>query len=337
MTEAALSDGIALSENEESALSERARMMNHLEMKYGRGVSESDILDSLKLSALAIKYQNELSKSYVLSDDEIETIYAQNRYEYENCDFIKYELNYNTEYIFDYQSAKEHVDTLLTCSDETEFTNTVKNILTNVMKISDANAAATVSGLKTENFTYNGNEPASEWLFGERKQYDTSMIDDRDNNKFYVYMITDTPKKDTEKCVSVRNILVRSKENAAAILQQWQEGNSSEEEFSYLAWAYSTDSATAFDGGLRKFFKKGQLTEEIDKWCFDENRNCGDCDIIETDYGWYIIYWIGECDYNWRSDIISSERERYLSEKKKEFAQKYAVTVNENLLNKLDF
>ena len=337
MAEAARADGISLSALEESALAERAHMMTGLDINYGRGVTEKDILDSLKLSALSAKYKEHLSESLAISDEEIEIFYLQNRYAYEKCSFIKYELKYGTEYIPDYETAKTYVNGLLAAKSDAEFTSSVKGILTDIMEISDANAEATVSGLKTEGFYYDEDELASEWLFGGRKQYDTCMIDNKDGNSFYVYMITAVPERNVEKCVSVRHILVGSEKNATDLLEQWKSGNATEEEFSYLALAYSTDSGSAFNGGLYEYVEKGQMVKEFDTWCFDSRRNIGDCDVVKTDYGFHVIYWMGESEECWRSDVISSMREDYVMTKTAELAKKYQITVNEEAINKLDF
>lgn len=336
IAEAAREEGITLSESEEAALAERAHMMMDLEIDYGKGVTEEDIFDSLKLSAISAKYKEHLSEICVISEEDIEMLYIQNRYAYEKCSFIKYELKYGTEYIPDYETAKTYVNSLLATESDTEFTSLVKSILTDVMKINDANAEATVSGLKTENSYYDEDEPASEWLFGERKQFDTCMIDNKDGNSFYIYMITVVPEREIEKCVSVRHILVGNEENAAALLEKWKNGNATADEFSYLAMAYSTDSGSAFNGGLYEFVKKGQMVKEFDAWCFDSSRKVGDCDVIKTDYGYHVIYWMGESEEGWRSDVISSAKEDYITAKIAGFAQKYPITVNKEAINMLD-
>ena len=66
--------------------------------------------------------------------------------------------------------------------------------------------------------------------------------------------------------------------------------------FADYAHSHSADADTALDGGLYQHLRKGQLTEELDAWCFDEARQSGDVEIIRTACGYHIVYFCGSTD-----------------------------------------
>lgn len=76
---------------------------------------------------------------------------------------------------------------------------------------------------------------------------------------------------------------------AEALLAQWSK-KKTEENFSDLAFRNSQDTGSSENGGLYSGLKKGQLTEQLDAWCFDPSRQAGDTTIIRTDCGYHILY-----------------------------------------------
>lgn len=60
--------------------------------------------------------------------------------------------------------------------------------------------------------------------------------------------------------------------------------------FAQLATEISTDEGSRLDGGLYSQVRQGQLTEKLDQWCFDENREAGDWDMIRSEYGVHIVF-----------------------------------------------
>ena len=79
---------------------------------------------------------------------------------------------------------------------------------------------------------------------------------------------------------------------AEAILNEWLSGEMTEETFSALAKEYSDDSGSISAGGLYLNVYKGKMVEEFDAWCFDSSRQEGDYDIIKTQHGYHIMYYV---------------------------------------------
>lgn len=109
-----------------------------------------------------------------------------------------------------------------------------------------------------------------------------------------------------------------AKASAEEILAQWKAGEATEESFAALASEKTTDTGSSSNGGLYENVYPGQMVTAFNDWCFDESRNPGDTDIVETEYGYHVMYFVGTGDTNYRdfmvkNDLISSEMESWYS------------------------
>ena len=98
--------------------------------------------------------------------------------------------------------------------------------------------------------------------------------------------------RDDYHTVSIRHILVSDQDKADEILSEYQSGAQTEDAFAALASANSSDSS-ASNGGLYTNIYKGQMVEAFEDWCFDPSRQPGDTGIVETAYGYHVIYFVG--------------------------------------------
>lgn len=80
----------------------------------------------------------------------------------------------------------------------------------------------------------------------------------------------------------------------------------SEENFSKLASTYSTDPGSKNNGGLYEGIYPGQMVTAFNDWCFDTVREPGDCDVVETEYGYHLIYFVKRQDTTYRDFLIET-------------------------------
>ena len=66
--------------------------------------------------------------------------------------------------------------------------------------------------------------------------------------------------------------------------------------FAELANKKSEDPGSAADGGRYQELRKGQLSAELDAWCFDDARQSGDVEIIRSDVGCHVVFFRGSTD-----------------------------------------
>ena len=143
--------------------------------------------------------------------------------------------------------------------------------------------------------------------------------------------------KEQYPTVAVRHILVKAeaaedgtytdeakeaaKAKAEEILKEWEEGDKTEESFAALAEEYSEDPGSNTNGGLYDSVMQGQMVEEFDAFCFDENRKSGDTAIVygeSASYaGYHVMYFVGEGDpannETGRSYIASEKMSEWLT------------------------
>lgn len=96
-----------------------------------------------------------------------------------------------------------------------------------------------------------------------------------------------------------------AKDAAQALLDQWNAGVKTEESFAELANKES-DDGDGTTGGLYEKVYPGQMVEAFNDWCFDANRKVGDVELVETEFGWHIIYFVGDNEMNYRDFMISN-------------------------------
>ena len=163
------------------------------------------------------------------------------------------------------------------------------------------------------------------------------------------YVVLFTGKNDNEvELVNVRHILVsfegdaqedgtyseEVKETARAsaeeILNEWKSGDATEDSFAALANEKSTDTGSNTNGGLYEDVYPGQMVTAFNDWCFDSARKSGDTGIVETTYGYHVLYYVGTTgqtyrDYQIVNELISSDMEAW----SQELLESYTVTMGD--------
>lgn len=106
-------------------------------------------------------------------------------------------------------------------------------------------------------------------------------------------------------------VLVEAYKQTKDILNEYNSGEKTEEAFAALADQYSTDPGSVGEktlgGGLYTDIERGGMVDEFDAWIFDEARKPGDVEIIKTQFGFHIMYFVGANDEaSWIKSIRSS-------------------------------
>ena len=144
--------------------------------------------------------------------------------------------------------------------------------------------------------------------------------------------------------VNVRHILITwedadedgtptDEEKAAALTEaqrilSYYQTEATEEHFAELANQYSTDPGSNTNGGLYEGVYPGQMVEAFNDWCFDESRQPGDNDIVETNYGYHIMYFVGTGEpISWRESILDDYRYDKMTAIVEELTARYPLSV----------
>lgn len=151
-------------------------------------------------------------------------------------------------------------------------------------------------------------EDAATWAFADdRKVGDKSVFQKESGECFIVWL------KQTQFpaiTVDVRHILIplqddpqsqeeatteeiaAAKNKAEQLLIKWKEGDKTAESFGEIAITSSVDSGSAENGGLIEDVTAGSMVPPFENWCFDPSKKPGDTDIVETEYGFHIMYMV---------------------------------------------
>ncbi len=109
---------------------------------------------------------------------------------------------------------------------------------------------------------------------------------------------------------------------AERILELYNNGDQSELSFALLAEQYSQDTGlTSYYGGLYEGVTEGYMVTEFEDWSMDESREYGDTGIIQTDYGYHVMYFVYQ-EPSYKAEII------YLLN-----SQKTAKTIEDSEIN----
>lgn len=111
------------------------------------------------------------------------------------------------------------------------------------------------------------------------------------------------PEEDEDGNVS-DEALTAAQTQAQEILDLWL-ADPTEDYFAELANTYSEDGGSNTNGGLYSYVYEGKMVEEFNDWCFDETRAEGDYAIVQTTYGFHIMYFVGH-SCQWK-DVVADE------------------------------
>ncbi len=269
--------------------------------KKDDGEDHREVSSSEKTSGVTNELKSQMNRK------EIDIIYNENKSDYDLVDLRIYEAeNQNDARTF-----------LSVVTDEESFiAEAAKRNENNPYYDADYDTKL-VAVLKSE--ATNLSEDCAEWLFDEETNIgDSKIFASKNGTTYYVIMLTATPHQvDT---VSVRHILfmtmdlntgiefseseaTEKKKEAQDALERWQEGNKTSESFAALATELTEDTGSKSTGGLYENIRPGQMIKEFDEWIFDKNRKPGDTAIVETDYGYHVMYFEENCGKYYEATI----------------------------------
>lgn len=110
-----------------------------------------------------------------------------------------------------------------------------------------------------------------------------------------------TPEDADGDKVSTDEEKAAAKSKAEELLNQFL-SDPTEQNFATLANENSTDPGSKDKGGLYEDVYPGQMVQSVNDWCFDASRKPGDTGIVETSYGYHIMYFVGQTEnYYWKT------------------------------------
>ena len=283
---------------EADAASLGVTLKEYLPSMYGKYATVKRITPILEESYYANAYYDYLSESLDITDEELAAYYNDNTKTFDSVDYrlIKVEA--------EIPQGESTVDEEgnATVEDPTE------------EQIAEAMAAAkekadkqllfvATDGELFENAKFNQTAfYYNDWLFDpERKEGDTTVIEDKGNHCYYVVCF-ESRYLDEVKSVTAR-IIMTAADKSEEIKAEFEAKGSTEEAFVALVEKYSEDAYTNLKGGLYEEITASALSEELGDW-LSGDRKAGDFYTGKGSDGYYYaVYFVEQGREEWKTNI----------------------------------
>jgi len=289
---------------------------------FGAAVNADDVKNCMELTALAAKYSNDFTASLNYSDEQLEAYYDANKTTFEGVDVIAITIPSNTYQETDAdgnpvgdataasKTAQEKAEALAASANVDEFNAGIRDFLLNDRGNAEADVDAMVEQCYSEHVTASALSDAAEWAFSA-KVGETYVSGGAGASQYTVYYLAKTAYRDDTPGRNIRHILFTNTTyaddaKANEVYAEWEAAGFTEEKFLELNNQYNEDSSIT-NGGLYENVLPGQMVTEFNDWMFDASRKTGDHGIVETTYGWHIMYYVGESERAaWQAEAISA-------------------------------
>ncbi len=328
------------------AESENMTLTNFMAKYFGKGATQETLTPAFERLLLAQKFARQKKTATVISDADIEKYYNEHKNDYDVVTYRAFTFKSDAadtatdaEKTTAAAAAHTKAEAMATLvSDEESFK---AQALANATA-DEKNTYATSDASLVTNARYSGisSLPQSQWLFDSaRKAGDKTVVDETGSaGSTVLYFLSRSI--DNQPRVNVRHILIRADEASATdaelaaakakaeeILAQYRAGAQTEEAFAELARANSADS-NASDGGLYTNIYPGQMVDTFNAWIFDKSRQPGDTGIVQSNYGYHVMYFVGQAGEEWKINIHDVLAEQAYDAYLKDLKASYPYEMN---------
>lgn len=212
-----------------------------------------------------------------------------------------------------------------------------------------------VDGTLTTGSAYSDTTDLGKWAFAKdgdtytRKVGDKTVIASEDKDTYTAYYLLKTVYRDESLTKNVRHILIsldssdeqnglpdeEAKAKADELLEKFNAGDKSEDSFAALAKENTMDPGSKQEGGLYENVKSGAMVAQFNDWIYDSARVAGDTGIVKTDYGYHVMYFVGDGVASWYADADQRIRDKDYEEKYNGLKEKYTVTFDDEVIAKV--
>lgn len=345
----------------------------YISSTFGEGLTEKDVLENLEQTTLASKYYKKIYDGFTYTDEQYEKTYNENKESYQYVDFLTFTFGYGAKDSSESsvtideaqkEKAKKAAEELAKVKSEQEFKDYITKYLKenpDYVNISaensysqeefDAAVTSQVNSALKQKYAYEKTTDAGKWMFDDtRKVNETYLFEG--TSSYSVVMLLKTPYRDESILKNVRHILIASdadgsdeeakkkadeeaKKKADEVYEEWKNGEATEETFAALATEYNatSDPNSAASGGLYEDVYQGEMVPTFNDWVFDASRKPGDTGIVKTDYGYHIMYFVGDSIAAWKSSIDAVMRRDDYSKKYEELKKAVTIDFDDDYIN----
>lgn len=303
---------------------------SYLKALFGRGMNKATYQKYMRESQLAYEFQTAYTEQLTYTDEQLDGYYAENKDTMDLFDYNFAVFNANEDETKDSETllkeAKDKADAVLgkvvSGVDFMEAAGEGEHAEGEEHEHIDAYEERAVSGAYLD-------ASIAEWLQDEgRKAGDATVIEDADAMCCYVVEFMGRTRNE-EVGGDVRHILVAAEQDEGAtapteeqyeaaktkaeeLLEQWKNGDATEESFAALATAESADPGSAANGGLyENVSSQSGFIADFTNWAIDPARKAGDTGLVKntgsSTKGWHIMYFVGQNEPVWKGEVRTAK------------------------------
>jgi len=352
LAEAAKEAGVTLSEEDNKEIEETLGKITP--ENFAPGLTADEVKECLELSLLAANYQTQVQDGIKYTDADLETYYTENKNTYDKVTYRMYSFQYlgedeeEKEDSMTRDEAKKLADELAATGNEEAYLNWLKKYFTDVQGVKAEDLEKELNNTKTEGFSYSESYVGIDFLFGaDSKAGDIKVVEDEENTMFKVFLLLSPRARDESETKSVRHILIgvedaedekaktEAKAKADKLLADWAAGEATEESFAALVHDNTDDTGSKETGGLYENFGRGEMVAAFEDWSYDPARKPGDTGVVETDYGYHVMYFVGSGEAAWKVTAETNYVSDQYTKQYTAFTEKFTVTINEKKIDKI--
>ena len=314
----ALANGFVLSEEGQATIDSELEMLDlyaamygysdgnaMLTSQYGLGSTKSSYKEFMTVSSVASEYSAQIQEGLTYTQEELDAYYTEHSDEF---DAVSYRLFSVNPTVLGLEEAEDNKavceETAKTIAEagaqsEQDFLNAVLNALPEEQAAEyDADSATLREGVSYASCP----EAYRAWVTDEARQMgDVTFVESDETGYYVLYFLHQ--EDHSFLLPNVRHILISAtdttdeaamadaKAEAESILETYLAGEQTEEAFAALAQEHSADNAE--EGGLYENITPNMMVDTFDAWCYDVTRQPGDTGIVETEYGYHVMYFVG--------------------------------------------
>ena len=338
-------DEVAALEYELQLIEDQAQMCGYpdtdeyVQAYYGKGSDYKSFVVFLRRNALAESYRKYMAENFPVPEESITKKNTENFDKYSSFSYNYYDIPFNKYLTADENAAeaaaKEAAELLAKATTAEEFDKAIAELAFN------KELETAPKSIAQTNVLYDSvPEKYREWIAENHKPGDTTIVDlvsanytddtSTETVTGYTVVLFVDRNDNYENLNDVRQIFVAlpedpvyggtannaeayevAKQEAEAILAEWRYRGAREEDFANLA-AERSDDQTAEKGLYENISRYDNYPSEFFSnqaraWAVDPNRLTGDVDIVESDIGYHILFYVDKSADTYRIHAIKTE------------------------------
>jgi len=320
-----------------------ASLDDYLEALYGFGADEASYRAYVERSYLATAYYEAHQESLTYDAEDLQAYDEENPGAFDTYTYSSYTVNYSDFLVGGTKEvargvAEKLAKELANCTTLEELNAAIAEL-----PFTNEKEKTPTASTFTDSYSYDVNTTYRDWMIDpEREEGDISYflndssITNEDGttttvvNGYYVVLL-EKINDNKQPLANVRHLLVQPKGGtttstgsviysdkemydakcrAEVLLAEWEAGERTEESFIALLKEKSADTASvANDGLIENIAPDDTYVKNFQAWAVDPARQIGDVGIVETEYGYHIMYFSSFADTCYR-DIMITETKR---------------------------